>query len=131
MNGLLKDQTDIGLDDTPLNCSDGAPAPHGQINKDMARQEFAQEADINYMLSRLGVTQPRGTPAYGEWDDTIDLQSAIASVREADAAFQELPADLRRQFPKMTDLVKAVDNGSLVIKDKEPETPVNPPAPTA
>lgn len=116
----MKDQTDIGAEDVQLDASDR------DDNKDTARQEFKDEADINYMLSRFGITQPRGTPTFGEWDDSIDLQSAIESVREARRGYRTLPEELRNKFGTMEEMLTAIDNGSLVIKD-EP-APSEPPA---
>lgn len=119
-----KDQTDIGTENPTVDASDGHLHELDEtLNKDRARQEYKNEADINYMLSRLGVTQPRGAPVYGEWDDTIDLQTAIASVREAKAGYRTLPEELQKKFPTLEAFITAVDNGSLVIKDKEPEPP--------
>lgn len=113
-----KDQADIGIEDHFVDASNRPD------NKDRTRQEFKDEADINYMLSRFGVTQPRGTPTYGEWDDTIDLQQAITSVREARAGYRGLPPELQRKFGTMEEFLRAIDNGSLVIKDEEiPVTP--------
>lgn len=120
MNGLLKDQTDIGVDNPTIDCSD---------DKDMARQEFKDEADINNMLSKFGITQPRGTPTYGEWDDTIDLQAALQSVSDARTAYWRLPQELKNKFTKMEDLLTALENGSLVIKDEE--APIAPPTPSS
>lgn len=100
-------------------------------NKNRARQEFKDEADINYMLSRFGVTQPRGTPTYGEWDDSINLQDAIDSVREARAGYSRLDPELRRKFPSMEAMLTAIENGSLVIKDEEAPKPPNPTLPTS
>ena len=118
-----KDQTSIGHDAPTVDASDGASieTADGSIveNRDMARQEFAAEADINVMLSRFGVAPARGAPTYGEWDDTLDLQQAIASVTEARAAYAELPPELRNKFSSMDDLLRAYNNGSLVIKDGE------------
>lgn len=130
MKPPTKDQADIGVDNPTLDASDGADidgidAP----NKDMTRQEFKQEADINYMLSRFGITQPRGAPTYGEWDDTIDLQTALQSVHDARAAYRRLPQNLKAKFTKMEDLLTALENGSLVITNQdapaqpEPVTP--------
>lgn len=124
MQPPTKDQSDIGLEDQILDASDSP------TNKDTARQEFRDEADINYMLSRFGITQPRGAPTYGEWDYSIDLQSALESVREARAGYRTLPEDLRRKFPSMEDMLRAVENGSLVIKDEPAPEPVNPVTPT-
>lgn len=115
-----KDQTDIGLEDQTLDASDS------EDNKDMARQEYKEEADINYMLSRFGITQPRGTPTFGETDDTIDLQIALNSVREARTGYKTLPQELRDKFPSMEDMLRAVENGSLVIKTEDAKQP--PPA---
>lgn len=116
-----KDQTMIGLDEPTLDASN-SPA-----NKDTARQEFKQEADINYMLSRFGITSPRGAPTYGEVDETIDLQTAIESVREARDGYQRLDKELRDKFPSMEAMLNAVENGSLVLKHEEAPEPVKTP----
>lgn len=115
MHPPTKDQTDIGVDNPTIDCSE--PRPDGSKNEDMARQEFKDEADINYMLTRFGITQPRGAPTYGEWDDSIDLQTAIESVREAREGYKTLPEEMRDKFKSMEDMLTAIDNGSLVIKD--------------
>lgn len=125
MHPPTKDQSDIGVEDQTLDAS-ASPT-----NRDTARQEFAQEADINYMLSRFGITQPRGTPTYGEWDDTIDLQAALQSVSDAREAYKTLPENLRAKFTRMEDLLTALENGSLIIKNEdEPKAP-EPPQPPA
>lgn len=117
-----KDQADIGLDNEVLDASDTPD------NKDRARQEFKLEADINYMLSRFGITQPRGTPTYGIIDDSIDLQQAINSTEQAREAYLKLPAELRAKFPSMEAMLNAIENESLVIKDEEApaELPATP-----
>lgn len=117
MHPPTKDQTDIGVDNPTIDCSN---------DKDMARQEFKNEADIAYMLSKFGVIAPRGTPTYGEWDDTIDLMTAISSVNDAKEAYLKLPEELRAKFTSMEQLLDAVSNGSLVLKDEE--APVEPPS---
>lgn len=116
-----KDQSSIGDEEVWLDASASA------TNKDTARQEFKEEADINYMLSRFGITQPRGTPQYGTWDETIDLQIAIQSVHDARAAYRELPGVLRQKFNTMEQLLTAVENGSLVLKDEDAPEPVKTP----
>lgn len=122
-----KDQRDIGVDNPTLDASDGHLHEQDEtINKDRSRQEYKDEADINYMLSRFGITQPRGAPVYGEWDDTLDLQTAIESVREAHAAYRRVPQELRNKFSSMEELLLALNNGSLVIKDNKLEEPTPP-----
>lgn len=108
----------IGLDNETVDASD-RPG-----NTDRARQEFKDEADINYMLSRFGITQPRGTPTYGVWDDTLDLQQAIGAVRDARAGYKRLPEEIRNKFRSMEELLTAVENGSFEIRDEEAPPPV-------
>ena len=127
MHPPTKDQTDIDKDNPTVDASDGAIIEHEDFigeNKDVARQEFGQEADINYMLSKFNIVPQRGAPQYGEWDDTLDLQQAISSVAEAKAAYADLPEALKNKFSSMEELLKAYHNGSLVIKDGE--VPVKP-----
>lgn len=123
-----RDQADIGTINVTLDASDKAIIERldgtDYDNKDMARQEFAKEADINYMLSRFNITPPRGAPTYGEWDDTIDLQQALTSVAEARSAYKELPEELKNKFKNMEELITAYTNGSLIIKDGD--VPVEP-----
>lgn len=115
MRPPTKDQSDIGQDNPTIDCT--KDRPDGTTNTDMARQEFKDEADINYILSRYGISAPRGAPTYGEWDDTLDLQVALESVRDARYAYYQLPPELRDKFPRMEDMLTALENGSLVIKD--------------
>lgn len=121
MHPPLRDQSELDTVNVYVDASDGPD------NKDVARQEYKNEADIGYMLSRFGVIPPRGAPQYGEWDDSLDLQMAIESVREAQLAYGNLPKELREKFHNMGDLLNAIENGSLVIKDEPaPEPPPQP-----
>lgn len=122
-----KDQTDIGVDNPTLDASDGAilELTNGEMteNKDMARQEFAKDADINHMLNKFGITPARGEPTYGEWDDSLDLQQALTSVAEAKTAYRELPTELKDKFQSMEELLTAYSNGSLQIKEGDAPLP--------
>lgn len=133
MHPPTKDQRDINVENPTTDASNGAliQDPEGNIyeNKDMARQEFAKEADINYMLSRFNVVPARGAPTFGEWDDNIDLQTALDATREARSAYRRVPEELRKRFNSMEELLAAVENGSLVIKDDEPTPPTTPTPP--
>lgn len=126
MHPPTKDQTDIGIEDSTIDASDGADIKDfDKPNKDVARQEFKADADINVYLSKLGITQARDAPQYGEWDDTIDLQTSIQALRDAREAFDRLPKELTSMFPNMEALLNAINNGTLVLKDEEapPEQP--------
>lgn len=128
MQPPTKDQTSIGVDNPKLDASDGAliENENGEPteNKDMARQEFAKEADINYMLGRFGITPERGAPTFGEWDDTIDLQQALTSVAEARGAYNQLPKELQDKFGSIEELLTAYQTGALIIKDENIPQPV-------
>lgn len=123
MHPPTKDQANgIGADEPTIDCA--VDMYTGAELADMARQEFKNDADINYMLSRFGVTQPRTAPIYGEWDDSIDLQSALQAVHDAREGFKTLPKEMKEKFHKMEDLLEAYNNGSLVIRnEKAPENP--------
>lgn len=120
-------------DDPGLDASDGAPIEEqdGTVteNKDHARQEFKDESDINYVLSKYGITQPREAPQYGTWDDSVDLQTALDSVREAREGFKRLPEELQRKFGTMEEFLAAVNNGSLKILSEDEQPPKETSAP--
>lgn len=116
MQPPVKDQSDIGQDEPVIDASST------DENPDRTEQQWKDEADINYMLSRFGITQPRGAPIYGEWNDSIDLQTALEATRMANEAYKDLPKELRDKFTNMQDLLTAVETGELTVKD-EPETP--------
>ena len=123
-----KTHHDIGLDNPTIGASDKAviqTTPEGDLtdNADTARQEYAKDADINYMLHKFGITPERGAPTFGEWDDTIDLQTALASVHEARNAYAKLPHALTSKFRSMEEILEAYNNGSLVITDGEVPVP--------
>lgn len=131
MHPPVKDQTDIGRDNPGLDASDEAISEtyEGDVveNKDMTQQQWKEEADINYMLSRFNIVPPKGAPTFGEWDDNINLQTAIQATREARTAWRKVPKELQQKFSNMDDLLAAVESGQLRIKE-EPDEPV-PPAP--
>lgn len=126
MQPPTKDQTTLDVDNPTLDAANGTLIEDRHFvyeNKDVARQEFAKEADINHMLSRFGIVPERGSPTFGEWDDTIDLQQALASVEEAKMAYQDLPEEIRKKFNNMEELLHAYHNGSFIIKQGDEPTP--------
>ena len=117
MHPATKNHLDIGADDPVADHShrDGE-------NEDTARQEYKQDADINTMLTKFGIIPKAGTPIYGEWDDTLELQVALMATREAQNAWKDLPEDLKQRFGNMETLLAAVENGQLTIVNKEAPT---------
>lgn len=113
MNGKPAERTQVdGLQDSYSAAAglDFADA------KDTARQEFKQEADINYILSRFNVgadTLVKRATAFGEADYTIDLQSALAAVSEAKSAYARMPEHIKTRYAGWRELLDAADNGDL------------------
>lgn len=71
-------------------------------DESLTLQSQAQDADINVIVRRFGVTGelPNGlrVPVYGNFEGVSDYREALDLVREADQAFMSLPADVRRRF---------------------------------
>ena len=134
MHPPTKTQLGIGVDNPRVDAAHGAliELHNGDLveNRNVTHEEFGQEADINHMLATFKIAPPRGAPTYGEWDDNIDLQTALETTREARTAWQRVPEELRRKFGSMEEMLRAVENGSLVLKDEEAPSPVieTPPA---
>lgn len=86
----------------------------GLVCKDDSKavQASKDECDINVIVRRFGLTGqlPQGArlPTYGDFAEGViyDYGSALRAVREADAAFMALPAQIRSHF--------ANDAGSFV-----------------
>lgn len=91
---------------------------------DRARQEFKDEADINILLRRFGVTVPQKQVTYGEANFDLDLQQAHAAVREAKEGFARLPEELRKKYPSWKSIFNAIQSGEL--KDLKSETVPEP-----
>lgn len=70
----------------------------------LTQQSFAEDADLNNVMRRYGVTDGAIPPQvadpryYGDFTDAVDLQTAIQRSRDAVARFEALPADIRRRF---------------------------------
>jgi len=75
-----------------LRCSDPS----------LARQDMKDEADINTIVRNFGVTgkvtAPIRLPTFADYENVWDFQTAMNAVREAEAAFQKVPAAVRSRF---------------------------------
>lgn len=78
----------------------------------LTRQEMRDEADINNILNRYGVTAPQRELRYGEEIDyTLDLQTALGALDAAERANFNVPEELRQKYPSWRDLLNAVESG--------------------
>lgn len=96
---------------------------------DLARQEFKQEADVNYILSRFGLDGPQRQLVFGDVDFDIDLTGAHAAVSQARRAWGKMPDYLKEKYPSWQDLLAAIHSGELTTLEKE-EVAVTTPTPT-
>lgn len=68
----------------------------------LTQQHQKDEADINTILKRFAITGelPTGVrmPVYGDFTGITDYQSALNAVNEANEAFAQMPADIRKRF---------------------------------
>jgi len=72
------------------------------LDKSLAIQSQAEEADINTIVKRFGITGtvPQGAraPVYSDFDEVFDFQSAMDAVNEAQRSFMAMPWDVRKRF---------------------------------
>lgn len=68
----------------------------------LTRQSFAEEADINTLVRRFGLTgqMPNqvAAPSYGDFTEVVDYQTALNAVLHAEDAFMALPGEVRARF---------------------------------
>lgn len=90
---------------TPFNHNTQAEsAKGGQVNREPTKtqQHQAEEADINTIVRRFGVTgqlpQVPLPPSLEEFADIFDMQTALNVMAQAKASFMGLPADVRAAF---------------------------------
>lgn len=83
---------DMVSNDTGLIC----PEPT------LAKQEFAEECDINYIADRYGLTgelpQVLDLPRFGDFTGIFDFMGAQNAVVKARQQFMTLPAKARARF---------------------------------
>lgn len=101
----IDEKGDTASRQTGLDCSD---------SKDMARQEFGAEADINTILGKFGVNTQNRPPQYGELDTNLDLQQALAAIAESRAAYKRLAPEIRKEYNTWQKFVNGMNDGTLV-----------------
>lgn len=79
-------------DDAGLKCLDVT----------LTQQNFAEEADINTIVERFGITGQLPTnvrmPTYEDYTEVVDFQTAMNSIALAREAFDAMPANVRARF---------------------------------
>lgn len=84
--------TDEASEESGLDCKDPS----------LALQSQAEEADINTIVRRFGLTGqlPVGlrVPKFADFEGIFDFQTAMNVVRTAEEAFMQLPATVRSRF---------------------------------
>lgn len=103
----------------------------------LARQSEAEDADINVIVKRFGLTGklPANVrmPVYGDFTGVSDYREAMEAVRMADESFMRMPADVRLRFhndpAEFVDFVGKEENREEAIKLGLVEPKVEPVAP--
>lgn len=86
--------------------------PHDEVSRetgllcdpeeDLAQQQFKDEADINEIVRRFGLTGQMPddvrVPVSGDFTGISDFQTALNAVTQAQEAFMDLPAEVRARF---------------------------------
>lgn len=89
----------FGYDTDAVSLENGLSCPE----ETMTQQHDKDEADINVLVRRFGVTgelpQVTVTPVYADFTEVAnDYHSAMELILQADRSFMELPADVRLRF---------------------------------
>lgn len=75
---------------------------HANHMPSLTVQSQREEADINTIVKRFGVTGllPQGikVPSFETFEDVWDYRTALHALREAEASFMALPAEVRSRF---------------------------------
>lgn len=125
--------TNAASEESALVCKD----------ESLTQQHFAEEADINVIAKRYGLTGqlPQGVraPTYGDFSEITDYRTALHAIREADDAFMKLPAEHRARWANdPQQFIEFASNEAnreeltkmgMIITPPAPPTPAPTPAP--
>lgn len=98
---------------------------------DLARQEFKAESDTQSILKKFGVEAFHNRPilAY-EFDDSLDLKTALDTVRQTQEAYQRLPDNIKQRFPDWNAVALGVEKGEILLDKPEENSDTTTTAPT-
>lgn len=71
------------------------------VEPTLTQVHMQEETDINSIVAKFiktGVLPQFRPGQYGDFSEPVDLHSALNTIREADNAFAQVPADIRRRF---------------------------------
>lgn len=138
IGGPLNYDTNADADATGTTCLD--LDKNGELRAwTRTQQQFKDDADINTIVKRFGITGElpiaERTPLEGEFFDTFDYQQTLNALNNAQQAFDDLPADVRRQFDNdpgrliafLQDDKNRPEAERLGIVNKRPEPPAAEP----
>lgn len=105
---------------------DEASMASGLVCEDpsLAKQSFAEEADINTIVRRFGLTGqlPVGVraPTYGDFTGIDNYHEAANAIAAANEAFERMPAEVRARFEndpgKFVDFCSEPENAEEALK---------------
>lgn len=91
-------RTEYNYDVDQASFESGLTCPEPSL----AQQQFAEEADINTIVNRFGLTGelPTGVraPTYADFSGVFDYHTAMNVVVAARDAFAQMPANVRARF---------------------------------
>lgn len=110
-----------------------------EVDVSMTQQQFANEVDINTIVSRFGITPQVALDRMGVYADfsmVRDFESARAAVEGAYSRFMSLPAEVREAFGNDPGvLIQAAQElppaEFMRIMDPKPAPPVVDPPPAS
>ena len=122
-------------------ASDDAAIPPGQHGVSMTLQAHSEDADINVLMRRFGVTgqlpQTLNLPDDADYSEVGDYQSALNQLIDAQRQFNSLPPNLRSRYNNDPQaFLEAVASGEALPALREAgliptTTPTQPTAPSA
>lgn len=83
-------------------ASNEATIPADQQGESLTVQSQAEDADLNVMMKRFGVTGKMPDDVrpvfYGDFDQVMDFRTALESLQAAQDNFMKMPAEMRMRF---------------------------------
>lgn len=111
-------------------AKEGRPRPKIDFSKskDLARQEYKQETDINYIVQR---TAPQ--PMLHERGITRDMSAGLKDALDLQVAMRthwdDIPRQIRKRYHNWNELLGGIYKKEIVMKDGKLALDIKPPTP--